>query len=50
MFSFSTFLFLAGIALAQTPTGFAPNVTAHLDVKFGSADVTPGLALAKSGA
>jgi hypothetical protein len=50
MFSISAFLALAGIALAQTPTGFTPNTTAHLDVKFGSTDVTPGLALAKSGA
>jgi len=49
MVSISAFLFLASVALAQTPASFTPNVTAHLDVKFGTTDVTPGLALAKSG-
>lgn len=42
-------LFFAGAVLAETPSGFSPNVTAHLEVKYGSKVVTPGLALTKSG-
>ncbi|KAK8044672.1 hypothetical protein PG993_004696 [Apiospora rasikravindrae] len=43
-----TFLVLAGLSAAQTPDGFEPQVTPHLDVIFGSKEVTPGLALTKS--
>ncbi|KAK8098271.1 phosphatidylethanolamine-binding protein [Apiospora kogelbergensis] len=43
-----TFLVLAGLSAAQTPDGFAPHVTPHLDVIFGTKEVTPGLSLTKS--
>ncbi|KAK8085291.1 hypothetical protein PG997_006562 [Apiospora hydei] len=39
---------LAGLSTAQTPDGFEPQVTPHLDVIFGSKEVTPGLSLTKS--
>ena len=43
-------LLLAGVALAQTPPGFYPNATGHLDVKFGTNTVDPpGEAFTKSG-
>ncbi|KAK8069109.1 hypothetical protein PG994_005725 [Apiospora phragmitis] len=42
-----TLLVLAGLSAAQTPDGFAPQVTPHLDVIFGTKEVTPGLALTK---
>ncbi|KAH8597015.1 phosphatidylethanolamine-binding protein [Bisporella sp. PMI_857] len=34
-------LLLAGVAVAQTPPGYSPNVTSHLDIKFGSNTVDP---------
>ncbi|KAK7943709.1 uncharacterized protein PG986_012822 [Apiospora aurea] len=39
---------LAGLSAAQTPDGFEPQVTPHLDVIFGSKEVTPGMSLTKS--
>jgi hypothetical protein len=42
-------LFLAGVAWAQTPPGFSPNVTTHLDVIYPSATITPGLQMQKAG-
>jgi len=44
-----TLLVLAGLSAAQTPDGFTPSVTPHLDVIFGTKEVTPGLSLTKSG-
>ncbi|KAK8018666.1 phosphatidylethanolamine-binding protein [Apiospora marii] len=41
-------LVLAGLSVAQTPDGFNPQVTPHLDVIFGTKEVTPGLSLTKS--
>ncbi|KAK8052825.1 hypothetical protein PG996_012126 [Apiospora saccharicola] len=43
-----TLLVLAGLSAAQTPDGFTPSVTPHLDVIFGTKEVTPGLSLTKS--
>ncbi len=41
---------LAGLSSAQTPDGFDPKVTAHLDVIFGTKAVsTPGASLTKAG-
>lgn len=43
-------LLACGSSLAQTPAGFTPKVTAHLDVVFGTKVVDPpGTALTKSG-
>jgi phosphatidylethanolamine-binding protein len=43
-------LLLACISAAQTPAGFTPEVTAHLEVIFGTKVVDPpGTALTKSG-
>lgn len=42
-------LALSGAVIAQTPPGFAPNVTNHLEVKFGAKVVTPGLLVTKTG-
>ncbi|KAE8446941.1 hypothetical protein EG329_011423 [Mollisiaceae sp. DMI_Dod_QoI] len=41
-------LLLIGAALAQTPPGFIPNVSAHLDVIYPSATITPGLQMQKA--
>ncbi|KAF8858629.1 PEBP-like protein [Acephala macrosclerotiorum] len=41
-------LLVAGVTLAQTPPGFSPNVTAHLDVIFPSTTITPGLQMQKA--
>ncbi|KAK6221313.1 hypothetical protein LQW54_001412 [Pestalotiopsis sp. IQ-011] len=47
--SLAVLLFACGSSLAQTPAGFTPNVTAHLDVVFGTKVVDPpGTALSKS--
>ncbi len=41
---------LATLAVAETPEGFTPSVSAHLDVYFGSQAVTPpGKSLSKAG-
>lgn len=45
-----TLFVLAGLSAAQTPDGFVPQVTPHLDVIFGTKEVTPGLSLTKTGA
>jgi len=46
----SGLLALATTSLAQTPEGFTPAVTNHLDVVFGSKSVTPaGTSLTKAG-
>lgn len=42
-------LVLAGVSWAQTPPGFTPNVTTHLDVIYPSATITPGLQMQKAG-
>jgi hypothetical protein len=43
-------VFLAGVTAAQTPPGFTPEVSAHLDVMFGTKAVTtPGMSLTKAG-
>ncbi|CAK7212180.1 hypothetical protein SCUCBS95973_001354 [Sporothrix curviconia] len=40
---------LTGLVAAQTPDGFAPSASAHLDVTFGSKAVSPaGASLTKS--
>jgi hypothetical protein len=42
---------LAGLSAAQTPDGFDPKVTAHLDVIYGTKAVSPaGATLTKAGA
>ncbi|KAK6840609.1 hypothetical protein PG990_007459 [Apiospora arundinis] len=43
-----TLFVLAGLSAAQTPDGFVPQVTPHLDVIFGTKEVTPGLSLTKT--
>ncbi|CZR65526.1 uncharacterized protein PAC_15426 [Phialocephala subalpina] len=48
LFAALSTLLVAGVTLAQTPSGFSPNVTAHLDVIFGSTAITPGLQMQKS--
>ena len=41
---------LAGLTSAQTPEGFVPKVSAHLDVLFGTNAVSPpGESLTKAG-
>ncbi len=41
---------LAALVVAQTPEGFTPSVSAHLDVIFGSKAVSPpGMSLTKAG-
>jgi len=41
---------LAGVALAQTPVGFVPEVKDKLEIVFGSKTVdSPGASLAKAG-
>lgn len=46
----SVLLTIAALASAQTPDGFNPSVSAHLDVVFGSKSVSPpGLTLTKAG-
>ncbi|OCL02967.1 PEBP-like protein [Glonium stellatum] len=48
LFLYFSLLFTA-ITRAQTPVGFSPNVTAHLDVIFSSVAVTPpGMNLTKA--
>jgi hypothetical protein len=49
LFSAALSLLFAGVALAQTPPGYKPNATEHLEVRFGSKIVTPGMALKKEG-
>ncbi|KAI6081842.1 PEBP-like protein [Hypoxylon rubiginosum] len=41
-------LALAGVSVAQTPSGFTPAVEQKLEVTFGTKSVTPGLALSKA--
>jgi phosphatidylethanolamine-binding protein len=48
MFYFALVLLLVAFVAAQTPTGFTPNVTAHLDVIYPSAEITPGLSMTKA--
>lgn len=40
---------LAATTWAQTPPGFSPDVTTHLDVIYPSATITPGLQMQKAG-
>lgn len=43
-------LFLAGPVSAQTPPGFTPEVTAKLDIIFGTKAVeSPGASLTRAG-
>lgn len=43
-------LFLTGLASAQTPEGFTPEVTAKLDIIFGTKAVdTPGASFTRAG-
>ncbi|KAF2737871.1 PEBP-like protein, partial [Polyplosphaeria fusca] len=44
----ASLLLAAGTAVAQTPSGFTPAVTSHLDVYYGSTYITPGLMMKKS--
>lgn len=40
----------AGLSSAQTPLGFTPDVTAHLDVIYGTTAVsTPGMSMTETG-
>lgn len=48
MFLFGVASLLVAFAAAQTPPGFTPNVTAHLDVIYPSAAITPGLSMSKT--
>jgi len=48
MFAFGILSMLLALASAQTPPGFTPNVTAHLDVIYPSAEITPGLSMSKA--
>ncbi|KAH8687256.1 phosphatidylethanolamine-binding protein [Tricladium varicosporioides] len=48
LFTSFALLFSATVALAQTPPGFSPNVTDHLEVKYGTKVVTPGIAMTKA--
>lgn len=41
-------LALAGVSVAQSPSGFTPAVEQKLEVTFGTKTVTPGLALSKA--
>jgi phosphatidylethanolamine-binding protein len=45
----ASILLAATTAVAQTPSGFTPAVTNHLDVYYGSTYITPGLMMKKSG-
>jgi len=48
MFAFGLISLLVAFASAETPPGFTPNVTAHLDVIYPSAAITPGLSMSKA--
>jgi hypothetical protein len=48
MFAIGILSLLLALASAQTPPGFTPNVTAHLDVIFPSAAITPELSMIKA--
>lgn len=46
---FSALVTAVGLSSAQTPPGFTPNVTAHLDVIYGTTAVsTPGMSMTEA--
>jgi phosphatidylethanolamine-binding protein len=48
MCSFGLITLLVAFVAAQTPPGFTPNVTAHLDVIYASGAITPGISMSKT--
>ncbi|KAN0099072.1 PEBP-like protein [Hyaloscypha variabilis] len=48
MLLFGLLSLVLALAAAQTPPGFTPNVTAHLDVIYPSAEITPGISMSKA--
>jgi hypothetical protein len=48
MLSFGLISIFVVFASAETPPGFTLNVTAHLDVIYPSAAITPGLPMSKT--
>jgi hypothetical protein len=48
MFSFGIISLFVALVASQTPPGFTPNVTAHLDVIYPAAEITPGLSMTKA--